>query len=95
MQPARAFRKTTESTDQLTFAKQISTEQLKEKNIGEEDWKECNVALSQYKDLVSDEFKPWYCKKFYELGAEKFHQIAGQARHGKNPRRLFSYLLKK
>lgn len=45
-------------------------------------------------DLVNDSFKAWYCAAFWKLGGAKVTDVAEQARKGKNPRRLFSWLLK-
>lgn len=50
----------------------------------------------QLEDLVNPKFKSWYCGQFYKIGVDSVLVIASQARNdGKDPRRLFSYLLKK
>ena len=55
----------------------------------------CDVALSDYQDLMSPRFKNWYCKVFYILGRELFAAIAAEARaDGKDPAKLFSIKLK-
>ena len=57
----------------------------------------CDIALSQYTDLMHPDFYAWYCKAFYKIGRERFHVLASQARaDGKNGgARLFSSLVKK
>jgi hypothetical protein len=55
----------------------------------------CDIALSDYSDLMSKEFYAWYCKAFYKLGRERFARIASEARaDGQNPKRLFSFKIK-
>lgn len=55
----------------------------------------CDVGLSQYSDVMSPRFYKWYCQAWYDLGREKFHQLASQARaDGKHPAKLFSKLVK-
>ena len=49
----------------------------------------------QLSDLVNDKFKRWYCKQFYSLGIERTLELASLARSdGKDPKRLFSHLIK-
>lgn len=56
----------------------------------------CDIALSDYKDLISPEWYRWHCKAFYAVGRDKYHTLASQARaDGKDPAKLFSYLLRK
>lgn len=57
----------------------------------------CDIALSQYKDLMQPAFYKWYCKAFYQIGQDRFHILASQARaEGRNGgARLFSSLIKK
>ncbi len=46
-------------------------------------------------DLVNPQFKSWYMKCFYKLGKDRVLTLAAQARaDGKQPRKLFSLLLK-
>lgn len=52
-------------------------------------------ALEQVSDLITTEFKPWYAKQAYRLGADRFMGIAADARRGRNPAKLFSYLLRR
>lgn len=55
----------------------------------------CDIALSQYADLMSPQFYAWYCKIFYQIGKERFHILASTARvEGKDKKRYFSSLLK-
>lgn len=55
----------------------------------------CDLALSDYQDLIQPRFKKWYCKAFYQIGREQFVRIASEARaEGKPPAKLFSYKLK-
>lgn len=57
---------------------------------------EADKLCEMYPDLVNQQFKAWYCKKFYALPRDKVIQLASQAyADGHNPARLFSYLLKK
>ena len=57
---------------------------------------EADALFDQYQDLVNAEFRKWYCKMFYKIGAERVVQLASLARaDGKNPRKYFSYLLRK
>lgn len=56
----------------------------------------CDIGLSDYQDLMHPDFYKWYCKAWYKIGRERFHQLASQARaDGKNPAKLFSSLVKK
>lgn len=56
----------------------------------------CDIALSEYQDLIPTDFYKWHCKVFYKLGRERYARLASQARaDGKNPARLFSFLLNK
>jgi len=46
-------------------------------------------------DLVNPQYKAWYCKRFYALGRDRVLELAALARgDGKDPKKLFSYLLK-
>lgn len=46
-------------------------------------------------DLVNEQFKPWYCRMFYQLGKDRVLRLASIARSdGKNKRAYFSKLLK-
>jgi hypothetical protein len=57
---------------------------------------ENDYLYEQLKELVNDQFKSWYCGQFYRLGKEKVLQLASIAKSdGKQPQKLFSYLLRK
>lgn len=59
------------------------------------DWKSSDMLYSQLKDLVNEQFKKWYLKQFNRIGYRKVLEIASEARaDGKDPRKLFSMLLK-
>jgi hypothetical protein len=68
---------------------------VEERKLSKEQVLGCDMALTMYNDLISDKYREWYCKMFYEIGRERFATLAAQARaDGKNPARLFSFLLK-
>lgn len=52
-------------------------------------------ALEQTSDLITEQFKPWYAKQAIRLGADRYLGIASDARRGKSPSKLFSYLLRR
>lgn len=50
---------------------------------------------SELGQLVNVAFKPWYCKQFHRLGADKVLELASIAMaDGRQPAKLFSKLLK-
>lgn len=61
----------------------------------------CDIALSEYADLISPQWKAWHCKAWYKIGRERYSILASQARAdgaakpGGNPAKLMSYLLRK
>lgn len=61
----------------------------------------CDIALSDYSDLISPEWKAWHCKAWYKIGRQRYAILAAQARQdgaakpGGNPAKLMSYLLRK
>lgn len=58
-------------------------------------FKEANELLKILSDLVNTQFKRWYCKQFYRLGRTRVMEIAALAHaDGKDPQKLFSFLLK-
>lgn len=60
-----------------------------------EKFKEADYLFEQFPDLVSEQFKPWYCHHFHRLGRERVFVLASQARaDGFDKRKLFSHLLK-
>jgi len=59
-------------------------------------YKLADELFDNLSDLVNPEFRAWYCQRFHALGRDKVLVLASQARNdGLNPRKLFSYLLKK
>lgn len=57
---------------------------------------EVDLLLNEMSSLISEQFKPWYALTFRTLGKEKVYELASVAKaDGKNPARLFSYLIKK
>ena len=70
---------------------QLPTEQLskEEKNV-------CDIALGNYADLMHPKFYAWYCKAWYKIGEQRFHELYRIAKaDGKQPAKLFSMLIKK
>lgn len=45
--------------------------------------------------VVNPRMHAWYCKAAYKLGSEVFMRCVSQAREGKHPAKLFSYLINK
>ncbi len=69
---------------------------IDDRNLTSDEALACDIGLSDYADLMSPQFKAWYCKVWYKIGRERFAVLASQARaDGKDPRKLFSYLLRK
>lgn len=59
---------------------------------------ECDYLYEELTSLVGaiPDLKAWYIKRFYALGNDKILQLASIAKSdGKNPQRLFTYLLNK
>lgn len=59
---------------------------------------ECDYLYEDLTDLVGaiPKLRPWFIKRFYALGKDKTLQLASIAKaDGKNPQRLFTYLLNK
>lgn len=57
---------------------------------------EVNILLKDCADLISPTYKDWYARTFYKFPPLIIQSLASQARaDGKNPPRLFSYLLKR
>ena len=54
------------------------------------------TVLSNITDLVAmdDDYKPFYVTKLNTLGYPRFMELANKARAGKNPARLFFWMLK-
>ena len=55
--------------------------------------KRVDNALWKTNDLIEPEYKPWFAKQAIRLGADKYLGIADDARSGKQPKRLFVWLL--
>lgn len=55
-----------------------------------------DLVIREVGDLINQKFLAWYKHMYYLLGRERFFTIASVARaDGKDPKRLFSTLLKK
>lgn len=52
-------------------------------------------ALETTSDLINPAFKAWYASQARRLGVSYYLGIAVEARRGRAPEKLFSYLLKK
>lgn len=56
----------------------------------------------QFQEIVSsladvipdDDYMPFYASKYKQLGSKYFVELANKARAGKNPKRLFFWMLK-
>jgi hypothetical protein len=56
---------------------------------------EADQLFSLLPELVNQKFKAWYCKQFYKMNRTKVMELAALATaDGKDPRKLFSFLLK-
>lgn len=56
---------------------------------------EADHLVEALPDLVNQQFRAWYCQRFYALGKDEVLRLASIARaDGKNPAKLFSYMLK-
>lgn len=57
---------------------------------------ETDVLYADLSDLVNDQFKAWYCRKFFTIGRDRILILASLARaDGKDAKKLFSHLLRK
>jgi hypothetical protein len=52
-------------------------------------------ALEKTKDLINPDFKSWYAKRCIEIGYGRYMGLAEDARRGRSPLKLFSYLLRR
>lgn len=78
------------STYRLPEPRPQTTGQLEKKYF------ETDVLYDDLKDLVNDTFRLWYLHTFHKIGRERVLILASQARaDGKEPRKLFSHLLRK
>ena len=58
--------------------------------------REVDRALELTADLMTDQnYKKWFATQAYRLGADRYLGIASDARTGKQPDRLFVYLLRR
>lgn len=52
--------------------------------------------LIKHSELIDPLYIKWFAGRFYSLGAERVDRCASEAKaDGKNPRRLFAFLVKK
>lgn len=52
--------------------------------------------LIKHAELIEQPYAKWFAKRFYSISPEIVDRLASEARaDGKNPARLFSYLIKK
>lgn len=61
-------------------------------------YKTTDLVLVEAGDVINPDpnYYKWYCRKAFRLGPERFLQLASVARaDGKDPKRLFTYLLVK
>lgn len=73
----------------------IATEDTKLKPIAIDD-RYIDLLISENNDILCLDFKAWYCKCIKLIGADKFVQLASQARsEGKDKPKYFSWLLKR
>lgn len=65
--------------------------------VGKKEYQEQDQLFEILSDLVNEQFKPWYCSRFYAIGRERVMILASQARADalQDKQKLFSYLLRK
>ena len=52
-------------------------------------------VFTNLSDLIPDDgYQPFYAKAYKELGYKRFIELANKARAGKNPPRLFCWMIK-
>lgn len=72
--------KTTDTTGTSKYTKRYDADEL----------------FDQLSELVNPTYRAWYCKMFYQLGKNRVMELASVAKaDGKEPRKLFSLLLKR
>lgn len=55
----------------------------------------CKEVFSNLSDVIpDDEYMPFYVSRYRLLGIKRFVELANKARAGKNPKRLFFWMLK-
>lgn len=52
-------------------------------------------TLGEIADLTEAKFKRWYAQQVIRLGCDRVLGLASDARQGRDPKKLFSYLLKR
>lgn len=92
---------TTSSVSEIiTNTKQNTTEQLTTvKNVFKPTdnctVEEADQLFEMLPHLVNPQFKAWYCSRFYTMPRTRVMEIASlAAADGREPRKLFSFLLK-
>jgi len=56
---------------------------------------EITTVFSNLTDLIpEDDYKPFYVSRYNKLGYKRFMELANKARAGKQPPRLFFWMLK-
>lgn len=65
------------------------------RKLSQEQVDACDRSLKEFEDLITPDYFKWYCKMFNRIGEDIFRGLAKEARAGENPKRYFSYLLKK
>ena len=57
---------------------------------------EADQIFEMLPELVNQQYKAWYCRELYRLPRTKIIELASLAQaDGSDPRRLFSFLLKR
>lgn len=56
--------------------------------------RQINRVLDEYSDLVTRKFRGWHRGHIKRLGIDRYRGLAADARRGRHPKKLFSYLLK-
>lgn len=75
---------------------QLATGVNKSKPIDNCNAAEADQLFNMLPNLVNPQFKAWYCQQFYRLTRGRVMELAALAQaDGKDPRKLFSYLLKR
>lgn len=54
-----------------------------------------DILLRQYEDLIEEKYIPWFAERLYTIPFDQIHTAGKEARRGRNPKRLFAFLIKK
>lgn len=54
-----------------------------------------DLALEKTTDLYEPTYKKWFAKQAIRLGPDRYLGIASDAREGREPRKLFVWMLKR